>query len=107
MTNRQKIDIYKNGVILYGFITIVGYLHICQEHELYEECALIVEAIVEINLVHNMEIPTEYGPNAIKKLTDFCTVHMGWSEERIYTYLAYEVPAYIERLKIDLNKTEL
>ncbi len=62
-----KIKAYKNACLAYGFITLLFLIDEYEKNEYFEECAIIKQALQEMNSEFNLNIPFIYNKEAIQK----------------------------------------
>ena len=57
---KNKKEKYKDAILHVGIAALTGALRIYELQENYEECQIIIDAINEINLEYNLDLPTQY-----------------------------------------------
>lgn len=64
----KKTKIYRSMCFKYGVITLCYLIEQYSEEENYEECQIILDAILQLSDKFNMKLPTKFDKNAFKWL---------------------------------------
>jgi hypothetical protein len=63
----QKRKIYKDGLMAYGFLTLLFLLDFNQKCEEFEECQIIYDVLIEHYKQFNEDLPTQFNEEAFIK----------------------------------------
>lgn len=92
-----KHEIYKKGLINYGYIVLLLLLDNNEQLENYEECSIIQEVLNQFSFDYQLEIPKRYSISQLEEFKNF-----GVNGE----LLIMNIPYYAEEIQMQIKDFE-
>lgn len=89
-----KKKVYKDSILLYGWITLLLIMKSNEASENFEECQIIYQVLSEHKKNYNLEIPLKYSEQALDIYQNYFN-ELGYSGETALNNL----PSYVEDIQ--------